>query len=664
VSAYADDAGVNAPTVIIIDEFAHINQIYEDNMFPSKLAVHKGMFLGVDATPEFRDRLIAVSDFANEIPEAQFNTNGAKILGVQVGTNIYVKNEVLTSMTSAAKCCAYITKSPLNSQTKYALLSKCANAKQWYTARNTHPELAQQALQHYDNAVDTCLADILGREVLPPEQKILRGLPKWCGGMGLTRADGPAGSIAFTKRTKLVEEFLSNDKYNLKSDLRYIQNMPTTPLCLQQSGLGLLQGDLPQTEDISITYNALTRDKHLNAVLTALNHDGSATFSTPPEEHQTISFLRTANKIICLSMLVKIVKESMVEVTEENIEHLHAHPDHSKLSIDDTNYVMLNKSVVKAKLAWLVSGISTPESKSGPAGHKVSTWNTGGLQLDWTGKAYGDYPLMSNEIFRSYLCSRLYIPLSDTPLLCNTDNHGVPTDDRPAINIRDTPLHGLLCKGVGQPAHGTRRHTQILRHMEHTITRIIEKAPNDVEYNGLPIGPPETRAVVTGAEDKFYHNGREIIADLVIQLHKNTNHECRVLIDLTVREPHASNFVNHKTAKLSQGQAAAGGISDKAARYRQILNDNTKLYTFSLESNGYVSPSSHDLLSLLSDFNAPEGTLFALQRKIAGAIAVRNGEAIAQKYRDSYWDRQDNGNYNNVHNNHNGVHHAQEAGNH
>ena len=154
--------------------------------------------------------------------------------------------------------------------------------------------------------------------------------------------------------------------------------------------------------------------------------------------------------------------------------------------------------------------------------------------------------------------------MSDTPLLCNTDNHGIPTADRPAINIRDTPLHGLLCKGVGQPAHGTRRHTQILRHMEHAIARIIDKAPNEVVYNGLPIGPPETRAVVTGAEDKFYHNGREIVADLVIQLHKNTNHECKILIDLTVREPHASNFVNHKTAKLSQGQAAAGGISDKA----------------------------------------------------------------------------------------------------
>jgi len=666
VSAYADDAGVNAPPEAMASELDFIIDTYKKTMWPADLNISKGQFIGTGANDEFRDLLSERSNYQNEIAQAQFCQHGAKVLGVQIGTNEHIKECTTAQLRSKAKSCDYLLASPLNAQTKYALLAKCINAKQWYTARNTPPTLAHEGLTIYDKAVDKTLAILSGQESLKTEQKVLRGLPKWTGGMGLTRADGPAGHVAYIKRTRLVKEFLIEYPNFFAKSIQFIEELPLTHICHARSSLGLLNASIPQSDEIFQKRNALLRDTTLNAVINIANEDGSNNlYSKLPDEHTTSNFLIAANQIIHLELLKGIIKDGLTD--EHDANHVHDQVDTQEYAIEGRTYHMNNKSLIKSKLAWLISGVSTPNSESGPPGKKVTTWNIGGLQLEWSGRAFGDYATMSDPIFRSYLCSRLYLPLTGRALLCNTEDHGIANGHRHAINIRDAPLHGLLCKGMGVAAFGTRRHTNALYGLQSAVHKIVTNAPPQTLYEGSPIGEC---TVVTGAADKFYQmdengNNREIVADTVITLRTDSEQPTKLILDLTIREPHASRFVNGTgaNARLCPGQAAAYGTSTKELRYRPVVDDHVKLFPIVIESNGYVSRDTHEFISILKEFSAPDGAIHAIQRKIAGAIAVQNAMAIAEKYSNCYYQIPQIGDIANVHIN-NGVHHVQEAGEH
>jgi len=667
VTAYADDAGVNAPKSIMINEFDTIITLYTDLMFPAKLNLHKGTFVGKTADEDFRQCLMNASNFQDEITHATYCPDGTKVLGIQIGKANYIREQTINMMETNAKACQYLCQSKLNTQVQFALLAKCINAKQWYTVRNTAPILAQSGIRLFDEQVDRTLASFMGHTSIPMEQKILRGLPKWASGMGVTRADSPAGTIAYIKRNELVHDFLIQHENSFEAAIKYVNDLPLTHICTNASSFGIVDEDI-LSEEVFTKRDDLLNDETLNAVIQLSRDDGSNTlYSKQQDENTHQNFLVAANQIVYLSLLKHIITSNLqIQQHEDEIDRI----DSQTYNINGQELVIHNKSLVKGKLAWLLSGVSTPNSESGPPGKKVTTMNTGGLQLDWTGKAFGNYATMSNGIFRAYLCSRLYLPLTKNPLVCTTGDHGRDNAERRAINVRDSPLHGLLCRGNDVPAFATRRHTNALNRLQIAVQRIISNAPPDTVYQNRPIGEC---TVVNGASDKFYHddaNGemREIIADTVITIGSQSEEEYKIILDLTIREPHASRFVNGTgtNARLCPGQAAVHGTEQKRLRYDPIVNDHVKLFPIVFESNGHVSDSTHEFMSLLKDFNAPEGSLFSIQQKIAGAIAEQNAMALVEKYRSCYYQIPQVGHIANENRNvnNNGGIHAQEAGDH
>ena len=668
VIAYADDACAGMPIQIAIKCNTTIEETYHTINFPQKLNPDKGLLLGQKCNEDFIRELIDETplDMREDVGKGIFSTEGAKILGVQIGNNDYITESTSEMMDKRSKAATYLNQSGLDYQTQFALLSKCINARPWYTARSTAPALARKGLQLFDNKIDEALALLLKCNELTIEQKLLRGLPKWCSGMGIARADGPQGHIAYKNCNELCGKFINADEYKLSRSQNYMKGIPDIPNCTQLSSCGYLEDDLYRALDAR---NQLLKDPKMNYIMKLYDTESEKPliFNHIQEENNLKTRLVLTYEVLILQLLKHIVDNNIKEITDDNRNDLLQRQDTQKINIsvdgiEKVGFVLLNRMETKQKLAWLLSGISTPNSTTGTGLNlgggqilpKFTTWNLGGLQLNWTGKPYNDYyRIVDNGIFAGYLKSRLYssYEVNGNVLLCPTDQHRFTNNRRvlnklvqvPAANICNYPLHGLLCRGTTQPGQAASRHGAIAPRLIEFVKKIVMGAQDATTYDGNPIGTVDKRKVETGQTRHFMKeiNGRQtqVHADIVITLNHNTINERIILIDLTIREPHTEKFV-FSEKPITQGEAAIKGDTEKENTYRFLTADanmNCRLFYLSLESNGHVSEKTHDLFSLLKSFGSSEGILSAMQKNMAGAVAYKNGTALAKKYHDCYY---------------------------
>jgi hypothetical protein len=143
-----------------------------------------------------------------ELPGVELCNEGTILVGVPIGTQAYQQAMCATILEAASGGAATVCNSRvICAQVKFALLSKCVNARPQYLARNVHPAQIAPSLHDFDRAIDISLEKILGT-CLGPQRAILRGLPLSHSGCGIRRHEGAESINAFNSRVKLVTTFL------------------------------------------------------------------------------------------------------------------------------------------------------------------------------------------------------------------------------------------------------------------------------------------------------------------------------------------------------------------------------------------------------------------------------------------------------------------------
>jgi hypothetical protein len=151
-----------------------------------------------------------------DAPIIPISHNGAVIVGVPIGTAAFQEETCNSLMHEAARGASLVSNSAIiSAQVKFALLSKCVNARPQYLSRNVHPDIIAGSLMQFDAAIDRSLENILGAP-LDPHRAILRGLPLSFSGCGIRRHHGAESIHAFNSRVVLVkgffQKFPANDR--------------------------------------------------------------------------------------------------------------------------------------------------------------------------------------------------------------------------------------------------------------------------------------------------------------------------------------------------------------------------------------------------------------------------------------------------------------------
>jgi hypothetical protein len=195
-SAYADDIALGGDPVALCSCLPIITET---------LANSTGLQVTVN-----KCKLFGAGEFAPplDVLNVPISNEGSILVGVPIGTENYQRNESARILEEAARGARLVTESSLvTAQTKFALISKCVNARPQYLSRNILPAIIAESLMHFDGAVDHSLERILGA-LLGPHRAMLRGLPFAYAGCGLRRHQGAESIQAFNSRNSLVSLFL------------------------------------------------------------------------------------------------------------------------------------------------------------------------------------------------------------------------------------------------------------------------------------------------------------------------------------------------------------------------------------------------------------------------------------------------------------------------
>jgi len=147
-----------------------------------------------------------------DLPPIPASNQGSILVGVPIGSETFQEESCAIILQKAALGASRVRNASVTTaQVKFALLSKCVNARPQYLTRNVHPDIIAGSLLHFDNAIDQSLESILGAQ-LGPHRATLRGLPITHAGCGVRRHLGAESIQAFNSRNSLVKGFLQ--KFN------------------------------------------------------------------------------------------------------------------------------------------------------------------------------------------------------------------------------------------------------------------------------------------------------------------------------------------------------------------------------------------------------------------------------------------------------------------
>ena len=250
-------------------------------------------------------------------------------------------------------------------------------------------------------------------------------------------------------------------------------------------------------------------------------------------------------------------------------------------------------------------------------------WNTGGIQLGYTGKHGLSY--MLDESFRAYLSARLLLPVNIKNVTCTKHN------DSPVapVFLNEHFLHGLSsCTADTRLAATT--HSMILKDIMYFVGKVCERTVTGTVVDGNQVRKMEVKS---GADFPLdYVDGStgvvsKVYPDFAIVFDGDGNRSHRKLFDLTVRIPHKGVFCDKvRTKKVSIGQGASKGVGDKERQYRDA---GEPVFALALETNGYVHDEMQEFLSFMVKMGAQHDEILLLKKKISGKLATQVGNSLS-----------------------------------
>ena len=85
-------------------------------------------------------------------------------------------------------------------------------------------------------------------------------------------------------------------------------------------------------------------------------------------------------------------------------------------------------------------------------------------------------------------------------------------------------------------------------------------------------------------------------------------------------------MISQEQKKVSIGQGARKGVSDKTRQYRDAGEPVTAL---ALETNGYVDDGMQEFLSFMVKMGAHHDEILLLKKKISGKLATQVGNSLS-----------------------------------
>ena len=199
-AAYADDIALGGDPDILCSCLPVISE---------SLATTTGLRVTMNKCKLFGAEPFAVPE---DIPFIPISNEGSILVGLPIGTEDYQQERCAIILEEASRGARHVSNAmTVSAQVKFALISKCVNARPQYLTRNVHPDIIAGSLMQFDAAIDQSLESILGAR-LGPHRAILRGLPISHAGCGIRRHRGAESIHAFNSRINLVKSFLQ--KFN------------------------------------------------------------------------------------------------------------------------------------------------------------------------------------------------------------------------------------------------------------------------------------------------------------------------------------------------------------------------------------------------------------------------------------------------------------------
>ena len=164
----------------------------------------------IGLTPNIAKSKLLACDGAH-IPEGGIAVirNGTIMTGIPVGQADFIATEADKIIAPMGNAAALISQCHLlDPQLKFALISKCVNARPVFISRNVHTNLINLPLSIFDQQMEQAVESLVGSQLNGPSAEILR-LPVSQGGVGLKRHAGAESIHAFNSRIDLISPFLA-----------------------------------------------------------------------------------------------------------------------------------------------------------------------------------------------------------------------------------------------------------------------------------------------------------------------------------------------------------------------------------------------------------------------------------------------------------------------